>query len=338
MTRFNLAQGLLIVAAGEVVLAVCRVRPGLVVGLTLFAAPLPGFLHGRDRDRLGIVGGMLSSSLLFALYQPIMACLAPIIETGVGQTVSRGHVLETVTGHIAENVMIGLVAGVWGCLFSSVLAGLLATFDRIRGAIEESPGDVGSTLVYRPFEEMPPRSRDWYWAGLTVPLLFPLSFIVYLGYVPPNRVKVSAINIPSGAYYVSFVAQRDGLIVNMDWWPLGELSPPTTMHPARCNWSYQSFPDRPSVLWDAWVRWEWGQKYGVLTRMRDESWHVFWFDEKQIPLQGRKFLLGGGLAEFDCRNAESEALATDYEIQRLGLQGVRNDEGVGSKSRPRVDP
>jgi hypothetical protein len=60
--------------------------------------------------------------------------------------------------------------------------------------------------------------------------------------------------------------------------------------------------------------------------MENDSWHVFWFDEKQIPLKGRQWVFGGGLAKFDGKKAESEALVPEAEIQSLGLANVRQYE------------
>jgi hypothetical protein len=168
--------------------------------------------------------------------------------------------------------------------------------------------------------------------GVAALAVFALLF--YLNCVPPNRVKVSAINIPSGSYYVSFVAMRDGKVVNMLWSGTDELGMAFTRHPLGDVWSYQLFPDRPRVDWNSWVQWEFGEKYGVLTRMTDESWHIFWFDPTQVPIQGRRFLFGGGLTEFDCSKGKSEPV-TMATVLDLGLAEVKQPKRLKSKQRDR---
>jgi len=176
-----------------------------------------------------------------------------------------------------------------------------------------------------------PSSRRWKHNSLILPLGFlflaGLGLLTYLQFrsSPSDRVKVSATNIPSGAYFVSFVAMRDGKVANMDWSLRGLFWDTSTMHPVKCVWSYQVFPDHPKVDWNAWVQWRFGDQVGVLTRMTDLSWQVFWFDPAQVPLEGRSVLFGNGYAAFDYSKTKQEP-APDGMIISLGLEKVRHPD------------
>ena len=73
---------------------------------------------------------------------------------------------------------------------------------------------------------------------------------------------------------------------------MAELSILTTMHPARCSWSRQN-PDNPKVNWDAYVRWQPGERYGVVTRTKAGIWRVSWFEANAVPLPGAMVALRG---------------------------------------------
>ena len=148
-----------------------------------------------------------------------------------------------------------------------------------------------------------------------------LGLPVYQAFDPPHRVRIFVEHIPVGVEFLSLVASADGEIVNLDWSPNSELQMPFTMHPAHCVWSSQD-PSNPKVDWHAYVQWRPAQRYGVVTRKTDGAWQVVWFAAEQVPLRGKRLLLGGGRVEFDLAQERAEPLVPD-QVQRLGLPTSR---------------
>ena len=104
----------------------------------------------------------------------------------------------------------------------------------------------------------------------------------------------------------------------------GELSDPFTLHPARCVWSYQN-PDNPKVNWDAYVRWQPGERYGVVTRSTAGAWRVSWFEANAVPLRGRWWPFGGGEASFDVTAGQMVPLSAE-QLTTLGLDKVLDSD------------
>ena len=120
-------------------------------------------------------------------------------------------------------------------------------------------------------------------------------------YRPGNQVRVAVENLPQDVFYASIIADTDSGLKNMHWlvanpWT-GTREP---IHPNDCTWSMSYFKDGPKRIdWDAWVQWEWGSRYGVVTMNRKEEWSVAWFGAEEIPLEGRAWGKGDGKASFD---------------------------------------
>ena len=145
-------------------------------------------------------------------------------------------------------------------------------------------------------------------------------FWLYQSFHPSWRVRVSAINIPVGTDFASFVAESDGILSNMEWSPKSEIHLPFTMDPASCIWSIQN-PDNPKVDWNAYVRWQPGERYGVVTRNTSGTWRVTWFEAGAVPIRGRLLVLGGGEVAFDLSLGQTELMPAD-QVRSLGLQDV----------------
>lgn len=137
---------------------------------------------------------------------------------------------------------------------------------------------------------------------------------------PPWRVLVDITNIPTGTNFASLVVDSGGILSNMDWSPSSELATPFTMHPAQCIWSYQN-PENPRVWWNAFVRWQPGERYGVVTRSTDGTWRVSWFGADSVPIEGRLWVLGGGKASFDLSAGQTVPLSAE-QVKSLGLDKV----------------
>jgi hypothetical protein len=163
------------------------------------------------------------------------------------------------------------------------------------------------------------RKRVVVWVSLLV-IVAAGAFWAYRSFNPPWRVRVHLTNIPVGTNFVSLVADSGEALRNMEWSPNSELSVPFTMHPARCIWSFQN-PDRPKVDWHAYVRWQPGERYGVVTRSRDGTWRISWFEADSAPIRGRRWLLGGGEASFDITAGRTVPLSAE-QVRTLGLDKV----------------
>lgn len=146
-------------------------------------------------------------------------------------------------------------------------------------------------------------------------------FGVYRSFNPPWRVRIHITNIPTGTYFVSMVSDSDGKLRNMEWSPNSELSIPFTMHPANCIWSFQQDTKHPKVDWDAFVRWELGERYGVLTRDTTGVWRVGWFKAESTSISWYKWFLGRGETAFDVSKGTMIPLP-DEQVIALGLDRI----------------
>jgi hypothetical protein len=176
-----------------------------------------------------------------------------------------------------------------------------------------------------------PKSRagryrtPWAIKALLITFVILLLLTIYFGFRLPNRVRIAVTNIPTGTRYASLVAEADGELKNMFWLvPSPFLAVPSAMHPAKCVWSDQSSEGPPRVDWDAFVQWEWGTRYGVVTRSETRIWHVTWFTADQVAICGRVPVFGGATAAFDLSQGQKELLPAEA-VNKLGLRDVRLD-------------
>jgi hypothetical protein len=147
-----------------------------------------------------------------------------------------------------------------------------------------------------------------------------LVYFVYSCQNPSDRVRLYATNIPRGTDFLSVAALRGGRLHSMAWSPK-HIFDPMTMHPADCSWSHLIHPNNPQVDWAAYVRWQWGDRYGIVTRDTEGNWRITWFDISTVSLEGHKPLLGGGEVRFDMSQGVTEPL-TDRQRTELGFDNV----------------
>jgi hypothetical protein len=155
--------------------------------------------------------------------------------------------------------------------------------------------------------------------------LLAVALLVFLGYScqnPPDRVRIHVTNIPRGIAFLSLAALRDGRLQSMAWSPKYIFNP-LSMHPADCIWSHQD-PEDPKVDWDAYVHWERGERYGIVTRDTAGGWWITWFDPSAVPLTGHLPLLGGGEVHFDLSQGVTEPLSAG-QLTELGLDKVAKE-------------
>jgi hypothetical protein len=163
------------------------------------------------------------------------------------------------------------------------------------------------------------RKRVVVWASLLVAVAAG-AFWGYRSFNPPCRVRVHLATIPVGTDFACLVADDGGAMRTMDWSPSSELSIPFTMHPADCGWSYQN-PDRPKVDWHAYVRWQPGEQYGVVTKGTDGTWRVTWFQAEAVSIPRLRWFFGCGEATFDLALGRTVPLPAE-QVQTLGLAKV----------------
>lgn len=140
---------------------------------------------------------------------------------------------------------------------------------------------------------------------------------IYLVINPPSRIKVSASHLPTDTLFVSLVSKSRGTIKNMDFYLRSELIIPFTMEPSDCGWAKPEHDDLwRTTGWKAYVQWEWGEQYGVVTMRGDNIWRVTWFPASEVPIKGHWLILGNGEAQFDISKGNTTVLS---EIQRKEL-------------------
>jgi hypothetical protein len=138
-------------------------------------------------------------------------------------------------------------------------------------------------------------------------------------------VHIDIINIPVGVYFVALVVESDTRERHaLDSWPPSELGP-VTMPAAAYIGSFVD-PNSPRVGGSAsFVEWREGQHYGVVTRSKDGAWRITWFHAKQVSIEGRHFLLGGGRVHIDVSEGRGEMLSGE-EVEELGFDAVERRE------------
>jgi hypothetical protein len=142
-----------------------------------------------------------------------------------------------------------------------------------------------------------------------------LIFFVYTCNNPRDRVNVEIDRVPADVSFCCAVCETGGVRRTMKWylWHLG----PFTMDAASCSASYRFGPGPIK----ADVEWQFGERYGVVTRSTDGQWRITWFDADTVPIKGRNVLTGGGKVIFDLSIGQTEQL-TDDQVSALGLRDV----------------
>jgi len=143
-----------------------------------------------------------------------------------------------------------------------------------------------------------------------------VTVFVYYEFHPRDRVEISVQNIPLGTRFLCLISAKEGKIKLMDWSPYYIF--PGRMAPGNCTMSYRS-PDDQKAIANWHVMWDFGDRYGIVTRRIDKKWRITWFNAADLPLEGRGDLLGEGSVEMDLAKGQTEQVDAD-EIRRLGLQ------------------
>jgi hypothetical protein len=142
--------------------------------------------------------------------------------------------------------------------------------------------------------------------------------LFYFGYTchnPRDRVHVDFVNVPGDVYFCCAACETGGVPRTMKWY-IGSIGGAFTMDPANCIAS--SPYDR---RFGGPVEWQFGERYGVVTRSKDGKWRITWFDADTVPIKDRSVLTGGGKVVFDLSEGHTEPL-TDDEVSALGLKPV----------------
>jgi hypothetical protein len=148
-----------------------------------------------------------------------------------------------------------------------------------------------------------------------------LSTFIYFQFHPRDRIAIEITNVPAGTRFLCLVAETEEGIVAMNWSP--SMIVPFAMNPRDCTISYVM--GTGPVIANRYVMWRFGSRYGVVTRQDEKVWRVYWFQAQDVPLAGRRFLLGEGTAAFDLLKAKAEQPAADL-LRRLGIEDLRWDD------------
>jgi hypothetical protein len=162
--------------------------------------------------------------------------------------------------------------------------------------------------------------RHWL---LTTILFLGLCAAVFVG-LPSNRVRISATHLPPDTSFNALVAETSEGVRLMDWSVrVPFLGTSSNAHPVRCTWSWPLVdPTQIGMTWNAFVRWEWGTRYGILTMNQAGKWLVFWFAPEDVPLEGRGFWQSNGHAHFDLIGKRPENFPRE-DLKKLGLSELK---------------
>jgi hypothetical protein len=175
-------------------------------------------------------------------------------------------------------------------------------------------------------------------------ILVGLGILFLLGITRPrNRVSISIRNIPGGVNCLFLVSESNGKFYKLPWslWKFfyGSAEPVgcslSDCDPVRPQEIHQPLDDDPRS--GLHVLWVYGDRYGVVTRTTDENWHVTWFDATDVPLKERRWLSGGGRADFDLAKGKTELL-TPNGVKQLGLERQKAVPLPPARPRPLVYP
>lgn len=168
--------------------------------------------------------------------------------------------------------------------------------------------------------------------GLSVAVM--LTWLAYRQFHPYDRIRVFLPNLPADTRFACLVSEKQGQLQAMLWSPA--MLVPFTMHPADCAWSFHELRKAPKIDWLAYVQWEFGERYGVVTRSTAGVWEVTWFQPGQPAITDRHAILGGGQATFDLSEGSAELLSAE-RLNQLGLAAVlaatTKVDGIGTNQK-----
>lgn len=144
---------------------------------------------------------------------------------------------------------------------------------------------------------------------------------------PRDLVRVSLEGTREPFNFICVVGENEGQPTSFQWYReklgWGTMTPVGSKTTALEDFSTPG----PHSLDDP-VKWVDSDRYGILLRRPDRSWIVWWFDEEEVPLEGRSWICGGGNAHFDLRPPRTPASVSEESVVEWGVSIRYLDEYI----------
>jgi hypothetical protein len=124
-----------------------------------------------------------------------------------------------------------------------------------------------------------------------------------------GRVWVHVENLSPGTTFWSVASEQDGMLRSMNWYR-GRSLTGGQKHPATGGWSYPGLSETHAK---GQVVWQEGERYGVVTRNKDNVWLITWFGPDVHKPDEVKLNLSQGVP----------TPLTPQQLKELGLDKVR---------------
>jgi hypothetical protein len=118
--------------------------------------------------------------------------------------------------------------------------------------------------------------------------------------------------------FLCLVTEQAGEPVAMRW-AARKIIPTHGMHPDHCIWSYREADSQRNPECRYPVRWEFGDRAGVLWKSEKGQWRLAWFEPPKTRLKGRTWLLGQGRWEVSLRDADEVERPSLERLKAFGL-------------------
>ena len=143
------------------------------------------------------------------------------------------------------------------------------------------------------------------------------SASIYRWFNPPWRVEITITDVDPSCHALWLVVETDEGPESL-WWSLEAMIGLITMHPNHCNATdFRARREGSEAVRD--VVWKEGVRYAVMTWDKDDNWRVFWFDARDVHLEGRLWILGGGKVRLRLPGKESWETASPDLLDRVGF-------------------
>jgi hypothetical protein len=185
--------------------------------------------------------------------------------------------------------------------------------------------------------------------------LFVVVAGAWLVHCRPSRVWVTFVNIPRGTCFTSVVVEKNGVILNLNWYNNTELMVPMTSHPGQDSRSEMP-GDRgqdattetsgqgicpPDVVpaSEHPIEWVCGNRYGVVTKTLGDVWEITWFRPNQATPYRSSRHFGGKTVALDLTKGIRERMSpfqvNDLLDKHLGLVWKPGSGTMPSRSEQR---
>ncbi len=182
---------------------------------------------------------------------------------------------------------------------------------------------------------MPPENESAYESprkaslGSAELLLLCTAALVLLGGCcgPADLVSVSIESPPQPFQFLFVVVETKDGIRGMHWYGYKSHWGPMHLDTSWTN-ALRDFASPGRHKLDDPIQWIEGDRYGVVIRLPDLTWRVWWFEFAEVNREDISAICGGGKVNFDLRPPRSAEAVTAETVELWGVKSISLDEYI----------